>query len=120
MQGSTNVRQSPPGRQAGRGRRVLLPAVLLAVLAMLLLSLFAILEGGKSAQAIVGGKDVKPDDKYPFMALIEAHAPAYGDKVQGCNGTLIDKDSVLTAAHCFAGMDLKQLNKDPKVFVKVL
>jgi secreted trypsin-like serine protease len=119
MQGSTNVRQTP-GRRAGRGGSSVLLAVLLAVLAMLLLSLFAILEGGKSAQAIVGGKDVKPDDKYPFMALIEAHAPAYGDKVQGCNGTLIDNDSVLTAAHCFEGMDLKQLNKDPKVFVKVL
>jgi secreted trypsin-like serine protease len=100
-------------------RRIIL-VVTAAFAAALLLSLYAILEGGKPAQAIVGAKDVEPVDKYPFMALIEAHDPSLGDKASSCNGTLIDKDSVLTAAHCFRGIDLNQLNKNPEVFVKVL
>jgi hypothetical protein len=46
MQASTNVRRTPPGRRSGRGSRVLL-----AVLAMLLLSLFVLLAGGTPLQA---------------------------------------------------------------------
>ena len=47
---------------------------------------------------IVGGTEV-PDGKYPFMALLVFKTTqGEGD----CDGSLIDPDSVLTAAHCFS------------------
>jgi len=50
---------------------------------------------------IVGGKQV-PNGKYPFMAaLLDKRKPGGAFQQQFCAGTLIDKDSVLTAAHCF-------------------
>lgn len=56
-------------------------------------------EGSITTQ-VVGGTAV-PDGKYPFMTSIQADTssrPAY--KEHFCGGTLIDEDSVLTAAHC--------------------
>ncbi len=49
---------------------------------------------------IVGGTSV-PNGKYPFMAALLDKRRA-GDAFDEllCGGTLIDKDSVLTAAHC--------------------
>jgi secreted trypsin-like serine protease len=50
---------------------------------------------------IVGGTEV-PNGKYPFMvALLDKRKPGGAFQEQFCGGTLIDKDSVLTAAHCF-------------------
>jgi secreted trypsin-like serine protease len=50
---------------------------------------------------IVGGTEV-PNGKYPFMvALLDKRRPGGAFQEQFCTGTLIDKDSVLTAAHCF-------------------
>jgi secreted trypsin-like serine protease len=50
---------------------------------------------------IVGGTAV-PNGKYPFMvALLDRRDPGGAFQEQFCGGTLIDKDSVLTAAHCF-------------------
>jgi secreted trypsin-like serine protease len=50
---------------------------------------------------IVGGTAV-PNGKYPFMvALLDKRRPGGALQEQFCGGTLIDKDSVLTAAHCF-------------------
>src|SRR5215216_3205480 len=46
---------------------------------------------------IVGGTAV-PNGKYPFMAYLELYRK--GKSVWACGGTLIDRDSVLTAAHC--------------------
>jgi V8-like Glu-specific endopeptidase len=37
------------------------------------------------------------DGKYPFMAVLEIR---FRDGSPSCAGTLIDPDSVLTAAHC--------------------
>jgi secreted trypsin-like serine protease len=49
---------------------------------------------------IVGGTAV-PNGKYPFMAaLLDTTRPGDAFDEQFCGGTLIDKDSVLTAAHC--------------------
>ena len=70
---------------------------------------------------IVGGTAV-PNGKYPFMAYIELYGNGKG--IGACTGSLIDRDSVLTAAHCFdppvptkasltVGVtDLRQLNQD--------
>lgn len=45
---------------------------------------------------IVGGEDVVSDSKYPFVAAL-----SYKSSVNPwCGGTLIDSNSVLTAAHC--------------------
>jgi secreted trypsin-like serine protease len=50
---------------------------------------------------IVGGTAV-PDGNYPFMvALLDKRKPGGAFQELFCGGTLIDKDSVLTAAHCF-------------------
>jgi secreted trypsin-like serine protease len=46
---------------------------------------------------IVGGTAV-PNGKYPFMAYVKLHRNAKPDA--SCGGSLIDQDSVLTAAHC--------------------
>jgi secreted trypsin-like serine protease len=45
---------------------------------------------------IVGGTEV-PDGKYPFVAYVELYTRK---SVFACTGSLIDQDSVLTAAHC--------------------
>lgn len=53
-----------------------------------------------TALAIVGGTAV-PDGKYPFVAaLLDERRTGNAFNQQFCGGTLIDSDSVLTAAHC--------------------
>ena len=55
---------------------------------------------GEYQPSIVGGDPV-PEGKYPFMVSLQADtsgAPASEEHF--CGGTLIDSDSVLTAAHC--------------------
>jgi secreted trypsin-like serine protease len=47
---------------------------------------------------IIGGTEV-PNGKYPFVAFVELYTKK---TVVDCGGTLIDKNSVLTAAHCVA------------------
>lgn len=51
---------------------------------------------GDVGTEVVGGSAV-PDGKYPFMASLRAN-PVFGGHF--CGGTLIDRDSVLTAGHC--------------------
>src|SRR5215217_2366831 len=85
-----------------------------ALVAAMLVSVFVFVRSGEAApQAadeqtpyasvspmIVGGSAV-PNGKYPFMAALLDKRRA-GDAFDElfCGGTLIDKDSVLTAAHC--------------------
>ncbi len=47
---------------------------------------------------IVGGTEV-PNGKYPFVALMDVDTRD-GQHITSCGGSLIDQDSVLTAAHC--------------------
>src|SRR5215208_7430424 len=49
---------------------------------------------------IVGGTEVS-DGKYPFMAMLDFRTPK-GQFLDFCGASLIDQDSVLTAAHCLA------------------
>ena len=99
MQASTNT-QAPSGRRSRRGSRVLL-----ALLAALVVSLFALLESERPTQAIVGGSKSTANPDMAFLEIKTSGGVGY------CGGTLIDSDSVLTAAHCFLGVssqDVKQ------------
>jgi hypothetical protein len=93
----------PGTGHAGRYLLALILAVLLALGAAM--PVFAAEEPAGEDEAIfqpqvVGGEPV-PDGKYPFMVSIQAdtsNARPYREHF--CGGTLIDPDSVLTAAHC--------------------
>jgi secreted trypsin-like serine protease len=86
-------------------------ATLVAALVAALVSLFVFAQSAQSARAqdqhhdnkIIGGTAV-PDGKYPFMvALLDTRFGSTAFEQQFCGGTLIDEDSVLTAAHCVFG-----------------
>jgi secreted trypsin-like serine protease len=85
--------------------------VILAAFVAALVSLSVFVQSAQPARAqdqhhdnkIVGGTAV-PDGKYPFIAaLLNTNFGSTTFQQQFCGGTLIDKDSVLTAAHCVFG-----------------
>ncbi|CAN5913582.1 hypothetical protein BH23ACT11_BH23ACT11_21790 [soil metagenome] len=52
---------------------------------------------------VIGGSAV-PNGKYPFVtAVLDRRAGGSAYQQQFCGGTLIDRNSVLTAAHCVTG-----------------
>jgi secreted trypsin-like serine protease len=65
--------------------------------------------GGAYEPRIIGGTPV-PDGKYPFMAILLITL-RNGSELR-CGGTLIDQDSVLTAAHCLIGPQTSVLTAD--------
>jgi secreted trypsin-like serine protease len=91
-----------------------LGTILVAALLAAIASFFVFVESGEAAPAtddqpsadkasyqIVGGKPV-PNGTYPFMAaLLDTDAEGSIVDQHFCGGTLIDKDTVLTAGHCF-------------------
>jgi secreted trypsin-like serine protease len=81
-------------------RRAILPLATMAV-ALLLACAAALAANAQDYQAQVVGGTAVPNGKYPFMASLQEKKnnkpPA---KEHFCGGTLIDSDSVLTAAHC--------------------
>lgn len=58
---------------------------------------------------VIGGTPV-PDGKYPFVvALLNRNYGSTTKQQQFCGGSLIDRDSVLTAAHCVTGTSARPL-----------
>jgi secreted trypsin-like serine protease len=82
--------------------RYLLAALAIAMVVGLgaAVPVFAQDEDGSIHPQVVGGDPV-PNGKYPFMTSIQADTSKRGGYQEHyCGGTLIDPNSVLTAAHC--------------------
>src|SRR5918998_3887143 len=112
---SASLKRSMPDMSVDKFIRNPMCATLVGALgAAMVVSFFVFVQGGEAApqtaneQApyvsvspkspmIVGGTAV-PNGKYPFMAYVKLYRNGKPDA--SCGGSLIDQDSVLTAAHC--------------------
>ena len=65
---------------------------------------------GDTVQPEVVGGTLVPNGKYPFVvALLNRNYGSTPRQQQFCGGSLIDRDSVLTAAHCVTGTSARPL-----------
>jgi trypsin len=88
----------------GRRRTLLLARVLVAAAMASAAALHAPEAAGAKYRAQVAGGIGVPSGKYPFLAaLLDVRNGNTTFQQQICGGTLIDKNSVLTAAHCVYG-----------------
>lgn len=95
------VESSAVGSWHQGGARYLLAIAFAIVLGLsAAVPVFAADKDGQYQPSIVGGDPV-PNGKYPFMVSLQANTGgASPSKEHFCGATLIDSDSVLTAAHC--------------------
>ena len=82
-----------------RRRAVLLLATM--AIALLLACAAALAADAQDYEAQVVGGTAVPDGKYPFVAFVQGRMDGFRFF---CGGSLIDQDSVLTAAHCAKGV----------------
>jgi secreted trypsin-like serine protease len=82
------------------GARYLLTMVFAMVLGLAIAVPVFAADRGVYQPQVVGGTAV-PDGKYPFMVSLQADkSNAWPHREHYCAGSLIDRNSVLTAAHC--------------------
>lgn len=89
------------GRKARRARRLVVLVAAAALALVVAVPAFAQDEGGSNDPRVVGGDPV-PDGKFRFMTSLQADFPGDGTnrKRHFCGASLIDRNHVLTAAHC--------------------
>ena len=90
-----------PNKRGKAMRRRTLPLLATMAVALLLACAAALAAEAQDYEAQVVGGTAVPNGKFPFMASLQKKEndtpPA---KEHFCGGTLIDRNSVLTAAHC--------------------
>jgi Ca2+-binding RTX toxin-like protein len=85
-------------------RRSLLPFILLGLIAAPAVAAEGHVAGGSDTESrVVGGIEVDPEGKYPWMAALVWSGTPNAENGLRCGAALISNTWVITAAHCFGG-----------------